>query len=89
MENHAPGEINFLLCSIYRLIFAKTVHTISAISRKDSTNRMQNKMNLFIFYAEVPLASSKGGVFREFPINLWGKSAAWDKIRRYLCDVKK
>lgn len=28
-------------------------------------------------------------VFREFPINLWGKSAAWDKIRRYLCDVKK
>jgi hypothetical protein len=46
-------------------------------------------MNLFIFYAEVPLASSKGGVFREFPINLWGKSAAWDKIRCYLCDVKK
>ena len=32
MENHAPGEINFLLCSIYRLIFAKTVPTISAIS---------------------------------------------------------
>ena len=30
-----------------------TVHTISAISRKDSTNRMQNKMNLSIFYAEV------------------------------------
>ena len=53
MENHAPGEINFLLCSIYRLIFAKTVPTISAISRKDSTNRMQNKMNLSIFYAEV------------------------------------
>jgi hypothetical protein len=53
MENHAPGEINFLLCSIYRLIFAKTVHTILAIFRKDSVNRMQNKMNLFIFYAEV------------------------------------
>ena len=59
------------------------------ISCKDNANREQNKMNLFIFYAEVPLASSKGGVFREFPINLWGKSAAWDKIRRYLCDVKK
>jgi len=56
---------------------------------KGNVNRGQNKMNLFIFYAEVPLASSKGGVFREFSINLWGKSAAWDKIRRYLCDVKK
>ncbi|MBS1396595.1 MAG: hypothetical protein HPZ87_12995 [Bacteroides sp.] len=56
---------------------------------KGNVNRGQNKMNLFIFYAEVPLASSKGGVFREFPINLWGKSAAWDKIRCYLCDVKK
>ncbi|KAB4386485.1 hypothetical protein GAO29_30470 [Bacteroides thetaiotaomicron] len=65
------------------------LHFTSFERCKDSANRKQNKMNLFIFYAEVPLASSKGGVFREFPINLWGKSAAWDKIRRYLCDVKE
>lgn len=76
----------YLFCRKEKKSFIVIITTIWC---KDNANREQNKMNLFIFYAEVPLASSKGGVFREFPINLWGKSAAWDKIRRYLCDVKK
>ena len=74
----------------FRNFYIQIYFCVSLFSHcKGNVNRGQNKMNLFIFYAEVPLASSKGGVFREFPINLWGKSAAWDKIRRYLCDVKK